>query len=322
MWWTCLWSLALLTVAGCGETSETPPTANSGLEPRVARARPEPVQTAGAGAGVLEPGLMRSRVAGQWLAPALTASGPATAACDVSDALDFPIEGYGAATVGGWQPGHDVVCVTSLADDGPGTLREATRTGGLPRVVGFAVDGAIPLVTPIDLPSNLTIDGRGHDIRLVGKGFWAHGVDNVILTHLAIEDVFPEGEDGIQIGFPDLPPSTHIVLDHLRFSESGDGGDSAYVDEAISVIFGSHDITIAWCRFERWEKVMLFGNGDAPAALDAGIRVTAHHNFFDSTGRRHPQARYGQFDFYDNYLYDWHMYDHVGPPVWHESFGA
>ena len=207
-----------------------------------------------------------------------------------SPSLPFPVEGFGAGSLGGWQEGHTVVWVTSLADSGPGTLREALQSGGAPRVVRFAVDGAIPLETPLLLPSNLTLDGRGRDVTLRGKGLVLGGSDHVVLVNFALEDIGPDSEDGVQIGHPD-DPAEHIVLDHLRFEQHGDGGDSKRVDEAISVVFGARHITIAWCRFVNWEKVMLFGNGDAAPALDAQMRVTVHHNWAHATGRRHPQAR-------------------------------
>lgn len=236
--------------------------------------------------------------------------------------LPFRIEGYGAGTVGGFVPGHDVVKVTSLLDDGPGTLREAIRGAQRPRVVLFEVDGDILLVSPLVLPSDITIDGRGHRITLRNKGFVIPGADQIILTHLALVDVGPDTEDGVQIGHPTNGPSEHVVLDHLRFEETGDKGDSKNVDEAISVVFGSRFITIAYCRFVRWEKVMLFGNGDAPAAVDAQIRVTVHHNWARETGRRHPQARYGTYDFYDNFWDDWRMFGFAFEKPYREAFGA
>ncbi len=236
--------------------------------------------------------------------------------------LPFRIEGYGAGTVGGFAPGHDVVKVTSLLDDGPGTLREAIRGAKGPRVVLFEVDGDISLASPLLLPSDLTIDGRGHHVTLRKKGFVIPGTDQIILTHLALVDVGPDTEDGVQIGHPTNGPSEHVVLDHLRFEETGDNGDSKNVDEAISVIFGSRFITIAYCRFVRWEKVMLFGNGDAPAAVDAQIRVTVHHSWARETGRRHPQARYGVYDFYDNFWDDWRMFGFAFEKPYREAFGA
>ncbi|NOU27013.1 MAG: hypothetical protein HOO96_03820, partial [Polyangiaceae bacterium] len=93
--------------------------------------------------------------------------------------LPFRIEGYGAGTVGGFAPGHDVVKVTSLLDDGPGTLREAIRGAKGPRVVLFEVDGDISLASPLLLPSDLTIDGRGHQVTLRKKGFVIPGTDQI-----------------------------------------------------------------------------------------------------------------------------------------------
>jgi len=223
--------------------------------------------------------------------------------------LPFPIEGFGADTKGGWQPGHTIYHVTSLADQGPGTIREGVETDGVPRIVVFDVDGEIPLSSPLLLPSNITIDGRGHAVTLTGKGLILPGSDEVIVTNIAIASVGPDTEDGLMIGSPTNGPSENVVIDHVRFEQFDDGGDSDNVDEAISVIFGSRNITIAWCAFLRWEKVILIGNGDAPEAVDRAVRVTFHHNWAHATGRRHPKARYGLFDFYNNFLDDWRMYD-------------
>jgi pectate lyase len=67
---------------------------------------------------------------------------------------------------------------------------------------------------------------------------------------------------------------------------------------------------------------MLFGNGDATAAVDGAIRVTVHHNFAQACGRRHPQARYGIYDFYDNFWDDWRMFGWAWESPYRESFGA
>lgn len=237
-------------------------------------------------------------------------------------AVNLAIEGFGAGTLGGWQAGSTSYVVTTLADDGPGSLREGCRTQSVPRVVTFALDGRIALSSPIDLPSNITLDGRGRDVGVTGKGFRVHGQSHVILTHLAIEDVGPNTEDGIQIGSPNQPVAHHVVLDHLLFSQTGNGGDSANVDEAISVVFGAHDITVSWCHFKSWEKVLLAGNGDADATVDGQISVTLHHNWFEDTGRRHPRARYGRFDVFNNFVDRWHAYDWFYLPPYRDSYGA
>lgn len=233
----------------------------------------------------------------------------------------FAVEGFGRDTVGGWQPGFTTYEVTSFDDDGPGTLREGLRTGDQPRVVTFASDGTVVLQSGLLVPSNVSVDGRGRKVVVKNRGFILAGSDEVILTNLAIEDVASTADDGVRIGDPVLGASERVVLDHLRFAASGDNGDSAKTDEAISVIFGSRDITFAWLRFESWEKAMLFGNGDASAAVDGELRVTVHHTLAKATGRRHPQARHGVFDFYSCFFDDWRMFGWLWEAPYRESFG-
>lgn len=235
---------------------------------------------------------------------------------------DFVIEGFGAATKGGWQPGYDEFIVTSLMDSGPGTLREGLSNPPGPRIIRFAIDGTIALASSLLVPSNVTIDGRGHSITLTNKGLILAGSDDVIIINLAIVDVGPESEDGLRIGDPTLGPSERVVIDHVTFRATGSKGDSANVDEAMSIIFGSKDITLAWLRFENWEKVLLVGNGDAPQAIDSAITVSWHHSYFRSTGRRHPQARFGVVDMWNVFMDDWHMYDWFFLAPYRESFGA
>jgi len=251
------------------------------------------------------------------------ADGGATADAGCADcAADepIPIEGYGRTARGGWQPGHDVVHVTSLDDDGPGTLRESLRTGGAPRIVRFALDGTIALGSALLVPSNTTVDGRGRSVVLAGKGLIVAGTDDVILTHLTVENVLPASEDGLRVGDPS-DRSDRVAVDHVTFRHTDGKGDSKFVDEALSVVWGATDVTVQWCLFESWEKVLLISNGDAPDAMDADMRVTVHHCRAHGTGRRHPQARLGTFDFYDNFWDGWHMYGWYWEPPWRDSFG-
>jgi pectate lyase len=207
-------------------------------------------------------------------------------------------------------------------DSGPGTLREGLSNPPGPRIIRFAIDGTIALANSLLVPSNVTIDGRGHSITLTNKGLILAGSDDVIIINLAIVDVGPESEDGLRIGDPTLGPSERVVIDHVTFRATGSHGDSANVDEAMSIIFGSKDITLAWLRFENWEKVLLVGNGDASQAIDSAITVSWHHSYFRSTGRRHPQMRYGVMDMWNVFMDDWHMYDWFFLAPYRESFGA
>lgn len=235
---------------------------------------------------------------------------------------DFVIEGFGATTRGGWQPGFDEVFVTTLNDSGAGSLREALDTATGPRLIRFQVDGVIQLINSLLVPSNVTIDGRGRAITLRGKGLILAGSDDVIVTHLTIEDVAPNSEDGLRIGDPALGASERVVIDHVTFRATGNNGDSANVDEAMSIIFGSRAITLQWLRVESWEKVLLVGNGDAPQSVDGAITLSVHHSYFKNTGRRHPQARFGVIDLWNNFFDDWRMYDWFYLAPYRESFGV
>jgi len=75
------------------------------------------------------------------------------------DVPAFPgAEGGGMYTIGG--RGGRVFVVTSLADSGPGTFREACEAGG-PRTIVFNVAGIIKLERPLDiLAPYLTIAGQ------------------------------------------------------------------------------------------------------------------------------------------------------------------
>ncbi len=209
--------------------------------------------------------------------------------------------------------------VTSFDDDGAGTLRDALRTAGAPRVITFAGSGVIALATPLLVPANVSVDGAGVDVTLQGRGFVVADVHDVILTHLTVADTGPDSEDGAQI-----LRSHDVVLDHVTFVQTGAAhdGSSASVDEAVSVVLGASAVTIQHCRFEAWEKALLFGNGDVGVDVDGHLTVTVFGNVFASTGRRHPQARFGSFDVTNNLLFDWHFFRSPFIDPWPESFGA
>jgi len=89
--------------------------------------------------------------------------------------------GGGAYSLGG--RGGKVITVTSLADRGPGTLREACETGGA-RIVVFNVSGIIHLKSPIIVNAPyITIAGQtapGDGICVAGESFWVNTHDVVV----------------------------------------------------------------------------------------------------------------------------------------------
>ena len=102
-----------------------------------------------------------------------------------ADIPAFPgSEGGGSYTPGG--RGGKVIVVTSLADSGPGTLREACETGGA-RIVVFNVSGIIRLKSPISVRAPyITIAGQtapGDGICVTGATFQLDTHD-IIIRHM------------------------------------------------------------------------------------------------------------------------------------------
>src|SRR5690606_6578783 len=95
-----------------------------------------------------------------------------------ADILAFPgAEGGGAYTPGG--RGGRVFVVTSLADSGPGTLREACEAGGA-RIIVFNVAGIIELDKPnVVKAPYVTIAGQ----TAPGDGVCVAGESSLIDTH-------------------------------------------------------------------------------------------------------------------------------------------
>ncbi|WP_243349257.1 thrombospondin type 3 repeat-containing protein [Parabacteroides sp. FAFU027] len=97
----------------------------------------------------------------------------------------FPgAEGGGAFTPGG--RGGKVIVVNTLADSGPGSLREAVETGGA-RVIVFNVSGIIWLKTPVSVRAPyITIAGQtapGDGICVAGESFNIDTHD-VVIRHM------------------------------------------------------------------------------------------------------------------------------------------
>uniref|UniRef100_A0A0E0JJX0 Pectate lyase n=1 Tax=Oryza punctata TaxID=4537 RepID=A0A0E0JJX0_ORYPU len=207
-------------------------------------------------------------------------------------ALAGAAEGFGRRAIGGLH--GPLYRVTSLEDDGHGTLRQACRTHG-PLWIVFDVSGDIHLRTYLRVSSHKTIDGRGQRVRLVGKGLQLKECHHVIVCNLEIEGGRGHDVDAVQI----KPASTHIWIDRCSLADCDDG--------LVDITRGSTDITVSRCRFSRHDKTMLVG-ADPTHTGDRCIRVTIHHCFFDGTRQRHPRLRFGRAHLYNNYTRDWGIY--------------
>lgn len=158
----------------------------------------------------------------------------------------FPgAEGYGADAVG-WR-GGDLVRVTSLADEGEGTLRACAENGDRPRVCVFAVSGTIVLDRPIWVGSNLyvagqTAPGDGIQVRIGNSSHTPvilDGVHDVVLRYLKLRPG-PSVEPSANVDALTVEDSERIYLGNLSLAFATDETFNIHVSSGRAT-----DITLA-----------------------------------------------------------------------------
>lgn len=221
-------------------------------------------------------------------------------------------EGYGSSARGG--AGGDAYHVTTLADGGPGSLRDGAlnRTG--PRTIVFDVGGTITITNQIILNKPyLTIDGStapdpGITVTKVvdTNQFIISGTHDIILRYLRFRGLYVGGEGtGVDntglIGIDgDAAPdhSAHdIVVDHLTVLNATDSGMDVW--GAVS------NVTVSWCLIANCfhpSTVSYY-----PAPFQKLRRISMHHNVWARNDERNPQLRadVADFDYVNNIIYDW-----------------
>jgi pectate lyase len=221
----------------------------------------------------------------------------------------FPgAEGFGTRTKAG--RGGEVIPVTSLADDGPGTLRAAVETPS-PRVIIFRIGGTITLQSPLQiLHPYLTIAGQtapGGGICVKGAGLEIMTHD-VLIQHLRVRPgnegpVDADVNDAIAIlgKHGDVEGAYNVVIDHV----SASWGE----DETISTWYGAHDITISWSIISEALDESRHRKVTHSAGLligDSSYHVSVHHNLLAHNDFRNPLvSEGGTHDFVNNVIYDW-----------------
>jgi hypothetical protein len=152
----------------------------------------------------------------------------------------------GAITHGGAVAGAQVIHVTTLADSGPGSLREATRVTG-PRVIVFDVAGVIHLASDLKISvPDITIAGQTAPAPgiTLADGTLLLRANELILQHIAVRPgpgstpKINSNRDSITIG-----GGAHAVHDvrveNVSLSWS--------VDENADVAGGTRNVTIRNC---------------------------------------------------------------------------
>ncbi|MFV5690118.1 polysaccharide lyase [Flavobacterium sp. ZT3R25] len=139
----------------------------------------------------------------------------------------FPgAEGGGMYTFGG--RGGNVYTVTSLEDNGPGTLREACEKGGA-RIIVFNVSGIIKIKSPLIIRAPyITIAGQtapGDGICVAGESVWINTHD-VVIRHMRFRrgETFVGRRDDAIGG----NPVGNIMIDHVSATWGLDENMSMY----------------------------------------------------------------------------------------------
>ena len=136
----------------------------------------------------------------------------------------FPgAEGFGKYTVGG--RGGNVIEVTNLNDDGPGSFRAAVSASG-PRIIVFRVGGIIDLKSDLKISKPfITIAGQtapGDGIVLTGKSLRIR-TSEVIIRNIRIRlgKGVGAGKDGLSIN-GNGSGLNNIILDHISIAWATD----------------------------------------------------------------------------------------------------
>jgi len=224
--------------------------------------------------------------------------------------MDIPAfpgaEGGGAFTPGG--RGGKVIVVTTLADRGKGSFREACEQGGA-RIIVFNVAGVIRLQSPINIRAPyVTIAGQtapGDGVCVTGASFLIDTHD-VVIRHMrfrrGMQDVAfrDDAMGGNAVG--------NILIDHC----SGSWG----LDEVLSLYRHVYNRKADGYGLKLPTVNITIQNSMFAEAMDAynhafGGTIGGHNsmfcrNLFASNISRNPSVGMdGDFNFVNNVLYNW-----------------
>ncbi|GAA0540588.1 thrombospondin type 3 repeat-containing protein [Chitinophaga japonensis] len=225
-----------------------------------------------------------------------------------ADIPAFPgAEGGGAYTAGG--RGGKVYVVTSLADRGPGTLREACEKGGA-RIIVFNVAGIIRLKSPLIIRAPyITIAGQtapGDGVCVAGESVWINTHDVIIRYMRFRRGATDVGRRDDALGGN---PVGNIIIDHCSTSWGLDENISMYRhmydpgDGSKEEKLPTVNITIQNCISS--EALATYNH--AFGSTLGGENCTFMRNLWAcNTGRNPSIGWYGQFNFVNNVIFNWH----------------
>jgi len=228
----------------------------------------------------------------------------------LAEIVAFPgAEGFGRFAQGG--RGGDVYHVTTLADLGPGTLREGIRSAKGPRTIVFEIAGNIELKSRLVMDkSAITIAGQtapGEGITIRDFTFKVQRATNVVIRYLRLR----LGDENKAVGASggddvfNTEDVFDMIVDHCSFSWAIDG---------------THDLrrggnfTLQWCVLSEALNHSLHSKGShamCASYRDLSGNISLHHNLFSTCRDRHPSLGSAQappqyiVDFRNNVIYNW-----------------
>ena len=221
----------------------------------------------------------------------------------------FPgAEGGGQFSFGG--RGGKVITVTSLADRGHGTLREACEETVGARIVVFNVAGVIHLKSPIIIAAPyVTIAGQtapGDGVCVAGESFWVNTHD-VVVRHMR----FRRGETKVERRDDSFGgnPVGNIMIDHCSCMWGLDENISFYrhmfnpgpgmKEEKLPTVNVTIQNTISAQALDTYNHA--FGS------TLGGENCSFMRNLWANNAGRNPSIGWnGIFNFVNNVIYNWH----------------
>lgn len=225
--------------------------------------------------------------------------GDQDAVVEPAEVLAFPsARGAGARVTGG--RGGRVMRVTTLADSGPGSLREALEATG-PRIITFAVSGTFRVESTLR-PGDGDFTIAGHTapaggVTITGRRrvLVFEAVDNFIVRYIRVRpeyylDAERDGSDAAE-----LLGASNYILDHVSVSFGS--------DEVMSSRGRAHDGTFQRVLFAEGKTGSLFGDSNDPSLSQD---LSFHHNAFYNITHRHTNMHSdGRIDHYNNVIFNW-----------------
>ena len=224
-----------------------------------------------------------------------------------SQQLAFPgAEGYGKYSLGG--RGGKVYEVTTLADDGPGSFRQAFNSfPGQPLTIVFRVGGIIDLLSPIKVQrSNMTIAGQTApgDGICTKRGMVKIYGKNLIIRYMHFRPGDVSKTNNPAVYGLDIENSTNFIVDHCSMSWS--------MEEA-ATFYDNKYSTVQWCLVSESLNASYNGKGShGYAGVWGGQFASYHHNLLAhhhsrairfNGSRTHDTLAY--LDYRNNVIYNW-----------------